>query len=128
MTDELKDIVGMLGGICQDMFNYESRKVGRDDVNGLSVSTCFTSDCGYETAILDVQGAHPVERYGTREQARAGHAKWLEVAAGELTEVTDVGYGNSVEPRKITLVKKEVVSGQKGSDSKDRTSQSEGGS
>lgn len=64
----------------KDIGNYETRKVSRDDVAGLTVSTAFTSDAGYETAILDKNGVHPVERYESQGLAVLGHAKWCESA------------------------------------------------
>jgi hypothetical protein len=63
-----------------DFGNYESRKIGRDEVNGLEVSTCDTSDEGYETAILDSEGVYPVERYSTKKAAIRGHKKWCNEA------------------------------------------------
>jgi hypothetical protein len=64
----------------QDAGNYESRKVGRDDVNGLTVSTAYSSDEGYETAIIDAESVHPVERYNSKEEAIDGHQKWCKKA------------------------------------------------
>lgn len=62
----------------KDIGNYEIRKVARDTSDcGIVVSTCNTSDEGYETALIDSVGVHPVERYSTREEARHGHYKWL---------------------------------------------------
>lgn len=58
---------------------FISNPIGRDILdNGLIVSTVDTSDMGPETAIIDKNGAHPVERYETVELAEEGHAKWLE--------------------------------------------------
>lgn len=65
----------------QDVGNYESRKVSRDTAeSGIEVSTAYTSDEGYETALLDKNGVHPVERYKSKIEAEAGHKKWLEFA------------------------------------------------
>lgn len=77
-----------------DLGNYESRKVSRDELeNGLTVSTAYTSDEGYETAILDSDGAHPVERYDTKEEAEEGHKKWMEKAKefNDGREITVLG-------------------------------------
>lgn len=43
----------------------------------VGVSTVLTSAYGYETAVLDHYGAHPVERYENLEEARAGHRRWV---------------------------------------------------
>lgn len=62
----------------QDTYNYEDRKVSRDTSScGIEVSTAYSSDEGYETALIDTNGTHPVERYETREDAVRGHYKWL---------------------------------------------------
>ena len=61
----------------QDMNNYDQRVVGRDTVKGITISTCYTSDEGYESALIDKSDVHPVERYEDTESAIAGHAKWL---------------------------------------------------
>lgn len=63
-----------------DAGNYEDRKVARveaEDNYGVGVSTCWTSDEGYETALIDANGVIPVERYGSKKEAIAGHEKWV---------------------------------------------------
>lgn len=70
-----------------DIDNYEDRKVEKtepEDNNGIGVSTCNTSDEGYETAILDANGIHPVERYATKELAVEGHKKWVSLAKNKV--------------------------------------------
>lgn len=88
----------------QDVDNYEERKVGRDEVNGVAVSTAYTSDEGYETAICDENGAHPVERYEDREASVIGHAKWVELAK-TATTITRLGAWGIVDDSKIILVR-----------------------
>lgn len=92
------DFLGMSG-------NYEDRKVARDELdNGLIVSTADTSDEGFETAILDKNGTHPVERYKTKNGAINGHKRWVEFAKdGVGKEVTKLGWLGVVEPETITL-------------------------
>lgn len=64
-----------------DVGNYEERKISKDRVDsGLVVSTAFTSDEGFETALKDKEGWHPVQRYKTRAKAVLGHEKWLKYA------------------------------------------------
>jgi hypothetical protein len=88
-----------------DAGNYESRKVGRDVVDGLTVSTCYTTDEGYETAILDTTGAYPVERYSSEEEAAGGHKKWCEKAK-TITKITMLGgLHGLVGDKEITLVR-----------------------
>lgn len=90
----------------QDAGNYADRKVAEKiEVNGLTVSTCWTSDEGYETAIIDWNGTYPVERYDTKEQALAGHEKWGKKAIS-LKEVTMLGWlDDTVEPEVVRLTR-----------------------
>jgi len=86
-----------------DAGNYESRKIGRDEVNGLIISTCYTTDEGYETAICDKNGVYPVERYHDKGSAELGHLKWL-TNASNLSKVTELGWQNGLTPdREIAL-------------------------
>jgi hypothetical protein len=66
------------------MGNYEDRKVDRTELqNGVEVSTCYTTDYGFETALIGTSGqVFPVERYGweNREGAKVGHTKWVSFA------------------------------------------------
>jgi len=67
----------------QDIGTYDLRRIGRvepEDNNGIGVSTAYTSDEGFETALLDKNGIHPVERYGTKEDAEKGHIRWVDFA------------------------------------------------
>jgi hypothetical protein len=73
----------------RDIGNYESRKVARDTSDcGIVVSTCYTSDEGYETALIDGNGVHPVERYPNIEKATKGHYKWLVFAHDANGKIT----------------------------------------
>lgn len=58
----------------------ENYKVGKlepkDTKNGIGVSTMYTSDFGFETAILELD-VIPVERYKTEQEAKKGHSKWV---------------------------------------------------
>lgn len=75
--------------------NYKDRVIGRvdpHDNNGIGVSTCFTPDESYETALLDAEAAHPVERYETEEDAKVGHDKWVAFASnGHGESITRLG-------------------------------------
>jgi len=90
----------------KDMCNYEERKVGRDTSgSGIEVSTANTSDEGYETALLDKNGTHPVERYITKDEAKKGHEKWLKFAhtANGKTVKKLGGLGGLVDDEDIVL-------------------------
>lgn len=89
------------------MDNYEDRKVGRielEDNNGVGVSTAFSSDEGYETALLDANGIHPVERYPDKESSLKGHNKWVLFANDcENKDVIKLGWTGMGMDGKITL-------------------------
>ena len=96
--------------------SYEERCVGRDPVDGVVVSTAFTDDCGYETAILTKTNTRIVERYASREAAVSGHAKWIRGIVGKKT-LTDVGYGSSIGKVKYPverMTKKELAEKMEG--------------
>jgi hypothetical protein len=72
--------------------NYEERKVAKDVLeNGLVVSTAYTTDEGYETAIINTLGdVKPVQRYPSKEAANVGHAKWVTFAADGIGKTITV--------------------------------------
>lgn len=76
--------------------------LAQEEVAGITVSTVLTRDQGYETALLDANGAHPVERYENREAALAGHERWKAESATAL-HVLKLGYGLEVEPERVVL-------------------------
>lgn len=88
-----------------DIGNYETRKLGKTEVNGVAVSTAYTSDEGYETAILDENGVHPVERYPSKEDAQLGHEKWCKEAETVETVTKLGGFGGLVDDEVITIVR-----------------------
>ena len=63
-----------------DWDNYDDRCVKKEKVLDWDLSTAYTSDCGYETAIQDNdKNFRPVERYKNEKDAKAGHRKWKKV-------------------------------------------------
>jgi len=89
-----------------DIGNYSQRVVARHDrEDGITVSTVYSSDEGYETALLDVNGTYPVERYETKEQAASGHEKWVEFSKdGSGKTIMQLGgMGGLVGPEEIIL-------------------------
>lgn len=73
--------------------------VERTDVEGKieGVSTIDTKEgYGYETALLSRvdDSWHPVERYATRDEAVAGHSRWID-AAPTLEQIVDIGLPTS---------------------------------
>ena len=67
----------------QDRNNYEERMVGRDDYSWGFISTCSVSNGvqPFETAVEHGNYNNAeivvVEAYDTKEQALAGHARWV---------------------------------------------------
>ncbi len=100
MGDALADGMNMLGAIADMAGTYESRVVGRAekvDNNGVGVSSAWSTDCGFETALLpDKHKIVIVERYADKEACAAGHEKWVAFAADESNKTAlDIGYGDS---------------------------------
>lgn len=92
----------MILDFLKDVGNYSDRKVARDEVDGLTISTAFTSDEGFETAVIDKNGVHPVQRYGNREESIVGHQEWLKKIVG-MTDITQLGAWEIVDPKEIKL-------------------------
>lgn len=99
--DIIEDGLSMLKGVTDMGGAYEDRLVGRvekSDNNGVGVSSCWTSDSGYETALIPTEHKIViVERYDDKEACAIGHAKWVKFAADENNATAvDVGYGSSI--------------------------------
>jgi hypothetical protein len=80
------------------------QRVALDSVDGdrIEVSTVYAHDINmYETALIDSDGAHPVERYDSEEEALEGHKKWMNSKVGDT--VTKLGYGHLVDSKTIVL-------------------------
>ncbi len=104
----MRELIGMLSGLkaIGDMsLNYDSRKVSRDKAGNTEVSTVYTTDEGYETALIDSDGeVYPVERYPDRERSVDGHAKWVNaVQSGTKTFTRLGGLDGCVGTKEITL-------------------------
>lgn len=89
-------------GFLSMMGNYESRKVDRYEGENLVIDTCLVTDdpdYPYETAV-----SHPeynngewviVEQYLSKEDAKTGHNKWVEIMTNSLPdELINIGAGN----------------------------------
>ena len=100
MAELLKEVLDPEGS----MKHGERNTVGRDKVNGIIVSTVNTRDLGPETAILDRNGTHPVQRYVDLVEAKQGHKEWVEKAKHIIT-FTELGYPGVTDDKEITLVK-----------------------
>lgn len=103
----LDDLLKLFSGIStMGSQSIENRRILLDNINGLEISTVNTPDMGFETAILDVNGVYPVERYPTRHDAIIGHNRWCKKAE-KIKEVITLGYGGLTEEEKITLRRKD---------------------
>lgn len=80
--------------------------IGRTKVNGLIVSTVVTQDLGPETAILDKNGTHPVERYDDKISAERGHKMWVDKIRTErkVIKLAYPGFKGIMDDEEITLV------------------------
>jgi hypothetical protein len=85
---------------------FEQRKVDRTEVDGLLVSTVYTPDCGYETAVCDEVGTHPVERYVGRDEAVLGHSRWCLEIVGKKEATKLVDADGWLDSEVVTLVRK----------------------
>lgn len=74
--------------------DYARRRIARTEIDGLTVSTCWTRDgTVIETAILDQIGSYPVQRYKTEAEAEAGHKAWVAKVPGlQYTTIIDTVY------------------------------------
>lgn len=98
----------MLSRILNAM-NYAPHRIGKDCVNGLTVSTVLTPDYGYETAIGDKHNWYPVERYPDMKTAKSGHVKWCARAKTIKRVLALGGLGGLVPDKVVTLVRYEPV-------------------
>lgn len=69
----------------------KNNEVLRNKVGEYTIDSCWTFDCGYETAIW--RKNNPViivERYETEEDMKKGHKKWKEFCKGKPIKVYSV--------------------------------------
>ena len=75
----MDSLESLLFGIFNTTGNEE--KVGHSIVGNYEVSTCYTVDQGYETAIWKTGNSWDmiiVQRYETKDEAIEGHSLWIE--------------------------------------------------
>lgn len=73
----------MMWGILANAGTHDQRAVATNEVGDITIDTCDTYDCGYETAIWYKDNAMViVERYANRELAEAGHKLWTDKVIG----------------------------------------------
>ena len=91
-----------------DFGTYNLRTVGRNNIKGLTISTAYTSNCGYETAIIDANGIYVVERYANIMNAEAGHLKWL-IESETIENVIKLGLNAQIGEKTIKITKSEII-------------------
>ena len=86
MFNDMFDIIGF------DPLNWgRGEQIGRTEVGDYLVDTCYTSDCGFETAIVKDGGDWIVcEYYKNSHEAKKGHKKWCEFCKTNPKEVYSV--------------------------------------
>lgn len=98
--------------------NYEERKVGRYEVDGLFISTAYVNygSKPYETAVEDnrynFEGMVIVEHYDNIEEARVGHDKWVALMTSDNppSELVDVSNSEIQRLADILTNEKRVAS------------------
>ena len=97
--EALADMLSMLKALSKG----PGRKISRTEVGGFIVSTIDTTDAGPETAIVDKNDTHPVERYESWADASEGHKRWVKFIESGERKVTKLGYGTTIEDVEIVL-------------------------
>lgn len=91
----MDDFLSMGLAMMLDCNNYDERKVAeKEEVGKFKVSSCYTSDMGYETAICYADEVYPVERYETKKECTEGHKKWIEWAKNKPKTIPYLQYDN----------------------------------
>jgi hypothetical protein len=99
--EELDKFEDIFKGYINILKKY-AKKLKRTEVFGLIISTAYTPDCGYETAIIDKNNIYVVERYKTKDECLIGHEKWCK-SAKTLTKITELGWLNFTDPEEVIL-------------------------
>lgn len=94
----MNNFFDMALAMLTDANNYEQRKVAdKVTVDKFTISSCYTSDMGYETAICYGDEVYPVERYEDKESCIKGHNKWIEWAKQKPTQIPYINFDNEIE-------------------------------
>jgi hypothetical protein len=105
--DVLDGFMRIFGMIAERSSGVAVERVGRMEQceHNVGVSTVYVSDLEcFETALLHGNGeVSPVERYGSRPHAQAGHDSWCERAKAGITRFTKLGWGSLTPPEEIEL-------------------------
>jgi len=66
-----------------------------DAINEYVIDTCWTCDCGWETAIIKNNDIKIVSRYVDDKKAKEGHNKWIDKVKDNsfnYDSIKDLGY------------------------------------
>ena len=80
----------------QELYEKSRKEALNTEVCGYVVDTCYTIDCGYETGICYDNRWIIVERYDSKEEAEAGHSKWVEACKLKPKEFYSVQFDENV--------------------------------
>lgn len=108
MVQGMMEDIDNLTSALRDSIKRPPKQVARNELeDGVIVSTLSTPDTKFETAIIDAKRRiSVVERYNNVKDAVDGHNSWVKKIP-IMDEVTDLGYGNTVEPQTRSLARKD---------------------
>lgn len=89
--DELNEFLNEFINFFGDLLK-PTEKIGQTKIFDYTISTLFTIDCGWETAIWkgDFGNIIVVARYATKEEAIQGHEDWCYACALKPTKAWSV--------------------------------------
>ena len=91
----MNDLLNMLNAMILAADNYDDRKVAeKEQVEEFKISSCYTSDMGYETAVIYKNEVYPVQRYISKEECLEGHNKWIEWAKNKPKSIPYLQFDN----------------------------------
>lgn len=84
---------------------FAARVICKTQVEDVQVSTVFTPDLGYETAICDEESTYPVERYKGLADAEVGHLRWVVEMKKRPATIVVLAYPGVTQAETVTLVR-----------------------
>lgn len=87
--------LSFLSLINESFEERNERTVGKDKIKGFIISTVNSPDEGYETAIIDKNKVHIVEKYKSKELSIIGHKKWMKLIKNGKRKVKTLGWSDT---------------------------------
>ena len=76
----------------------QGEKIGKDTVGEYTIDTCYTLDCGWETAVWKEPNTMViVARYPDQDTAVEGHKQWMELCEMRPRQAWSVQLNRYVE-------------------------------